>query len=61
MALSLDDVERLVGLMTKSKVSLIEYDGVKIVKNVHEMPKEKNPKTLSEDELLFDPFKDITR
>lgn len=59
MAISIDDVERLIGLMTKSKVSIIEYDGVKIVKNVHEVQEQKEQKTLSEDELLFDPFKDI--
>jgi hypothetical protein len=59
MPMSFDDVSKLVKLMVDNKISLIEFDGVKIVKGLHDLPQErKDPKkTPSDDDILFDPYK----
>ena len=56
---SIDDVERLIKLMVANKISLIEYDGVKIVKGIHDLPieqKKNKEKDASDDDILFNPY-----
>lgn len=61
MAVSFDDVTKLVKLMVDNKISLIEFEGVKIVKGLHDLPQEKqdSKKTPSDDDILFNPYKDM--
>lgn len=61
MPLSISDVEKLISLMVSNKISLIEFDNVKIVKGLHDLPKDikKDKKPLSDDDILFNPYKDI--
>lgn len=61
MPLSISDVEKLVSLMVSNKISLIEFDNVKIVKGLHDLPKEikETKEQLSDDDILFNPYKGI--
>ena len=57
--MSFDDVSKLVKLMVDNKISLIEFDGVKIVKGLHDLPQETKTKDKSptDEEILFNPYK----
>ena len=55
-AVSKEDIEMIMELMTKHKVSLVEIGGIKIVKDIHEpSPIEESPQVPeeSDEDLLF--------